>query len=134
MPRRFSVRLQKIPRSRGMGRERLSVRLIGSGALAARLLDQLDLVAVGILHEGDHRGAVLHRARLAGDLATRRADAIADGVDVVDAERDMAVRRADLVGLDAPVERQLDLRLLRISRVAEEREGELSLGIILSRE
>ena len=34
-------------------------------------LDELDLVAVGILHEGDHRGAALHGAGLARDRAAR---------------------------------------------------------------
>src|SRR6187431_720925 len=89
--RRLSVRLQKIPRSRGMGVKALSMGLIGSGALAARLLDQLDLVPVGILHEGDHRRPVLHRPGLAGDLPPGFADALADRADVVDAERDVAI-------------------------------------------
>ena len=32
-------------------------------------LDELDLVAVGVLDKGDHGGAVLHRSGLARDLA-----------------------------------------------------------------
>src|SRR5512142_3273689 len=101
--RRLSVRLQKIPRSRGMGAKTSSAGLIGSGALAARLLDQLDLVPVGILHEGDHRRPVLHRPGLAGDLPARAADALAHRVDVVDAERDVAVGRAEIVARGVPV-------------------------------
>ena len=61
------------------GRLRIEGRRVRHCASAPRdpalALDQLDLVAVRILDEGDHGAAVLHRTRLAGDpdaLARRR--------------------------------------------------------------
>src|SRR5690606_21684392 len=59
-------------------------------------LDQFDLVAVRIGDEGDHRGAALHRPRLACDVAAGRADAVTSGVDVVHPQRDVAVGAAQI--------------------------------------
>ena len=50
--------------------------------LVAALLDQLDLVAVGVLDEGNDRRAALDRAGFPGDLATAGADPLAAGRDV----------------------------------------------------
>jgi hypothetical protein len=52
-------------------------------------LDELDLVAVRVLDEGDVRRAVLHRARLARDLRAALPERVAGRVEVVDAERDV---------------------------------------------
>ena len=53
------------------GRRRRTERVL------VRPLDQLDLVAVRVGDERDHRGAALDRAGLARDLSARRADAFA---------------------------------------------------------
>src|SRR4051794_9890152 len=114
MERRLSVRLQKMPRSGGIGVKSSEVSVIRSSAMAprplascapmpARLVDQLDLVAVRILDEGDHGGAVLHRPGLAGNLPAALADFFARRVDVVDADGDVPVRAAELVARDTPV-------------------------------
>src|SRR5262249_59345169 len=66
-------------------------RRSGSRSPELLALDQFDLVAVGILDEGDHGGAVLHRARLAGDLHALGAQCLAGVVRVLDAESDVAV-------------------------------------------
>ena len=72
--------------------------------------------------------AALDRAGLAGDRAAGDADLIAGGRDVGDADREMAERAADLVVRDAVVLGQLDLGLLGIRAVADERERVFLLG------
>src|SRR5581483_7735215 len=62
-------------------------------------LDKLDLVAVGILDEGNDRGAELHRARWARDLDARLLQSLAGGVDIGDADGEMAEGGADRIGL-----------------------------------
>src|SRR4051812_26351755 len=78
-----------------------------SGASSAAL-DQLDLVARGILDERDDRRAVLHRPGLARDLVTEGADAIACALDVVRPQRHVTVAVTQVVRRDAPVVRELD--------------------------
>src|SRR5690349_7751259 len=56
---------------------------------AVLALDELDLVAVGIGHEGDHRRAAFHRPGLARDGAAVRANAIARRVGVRHGDRDV---------------------------------------------
>ena len=75
-----------------------------------RALDQLDLVAVRILDEGDDRAAVLHRARRARDLDALLRQLARRRVDVGHADREVAESRAERVGLGVPVMRQLDDR------------------------
>ena len=77
--------------------------LARSARFSARrlVLDQLDLVAVGVLHERDHRRAALDRARFARDLAALRAHRRARGRGVGHLDRDVAVRGAELVAVDA---------------------------------
>jgi len=93
-------------------------------------LDQLDLVAIRVRHEGDHRGAALDRPWLARDIAPRGADPLARRVGVGNADGDMAVGGAHLVGLDAPVVGQLDLGLAGVAPVkAQEGQRVLVLGV-----
>src|SRR5690242_11380664 len=70
-------------------------------------LDQLDLVTVGILHERDDRRTALHRACLARDgttVATAcRTHGVAGRCDVLDLDRNVAVRGAEIVAIDAVV-------------------------------
>src|SRR5512139_2048561 len=69
-------------------------------ALDVAALDQLDLVAVRILHERDHRRAALDRPRLARDRAARGADPVARGVNVIDADGQVAIGRPQVVLVD----------------------------------
>src|SRR5581483_7285499 len=112
------------------------LRFAGSPLLA---LDELDLVAVRVFDEGDHRGAVLHRPGLAGDLAAAPLDLGAGLVGVVHLQRDVTVGRAKLVLVDAPVAGELELGaadLLAVDPlvVAEEGEGELAVGVVPPRQ
>src|SRR5690606_358578 len=75
--------------------------------VAARRREQFDLVAVRILDEGQNARAVLHRAGLAGDLATAPTNVLAGLVDVLDLQSDMAVTGALLVVIDAPAVGQM---------------------------
>src|SRR6185436_11101010 len=95
-------------------------------ALGALALDQFDLVAVGILDEGDDRRAALHRPRFARHLG-----AIASGGAphvlarcrcVVDLDRDVTETPAEVVGLHAIVVRELEHGAARLVAVADERE------------
>ena len=78
---------------------------------SGRLLDQFDLVAVRIFHEGDHGRAELHRSRWTRDLAALLNDVVADRLHVRHADREMAEARPDLVGFGlVPVVGELDQR------------------------
>src|SRR5690606_10328058 len=85
-------------------------------------LDQLDLVAVRILDERDHRASALYRAGFAGDAAAGGAYALAGGGDVGHADRDMAVGRAQLVAVDAVVVGELEDRGIALVAIADEGE------------
>src|SRR6516165_12793567 len=65
--------------------------------------DQLDLVAVRIFDERDHRAAELHRAGFARDLDPLALEFAAGLVDVVHADRQMAERVALVVARGVPV-------------------------------
>src|ERR1700686_1535086 len=80
--------------------------------LVASPLDQLDLVAVRILREGDHGGSVLHGACLPRDDAAAALDLGAGRLGVVHLDGDMAVAGAQLVTRRVPVVGQLEGRLL----------------------
>ena len=60
-------------------------------------LDELDLVAVGILDEGDDRGAALHRAGFARDLAAGAAHRAHAAATSGTLDGDVAEGAADLV-------------------------------------
>jgi 2-dehydro-3-deoxyphosphogluconate aldolase/(4S)-4-hydroxy-2-oxoglutarate aldolase len=83
-------------------------------------LDQLDLVAVGVGDEGDHRRSALHRPGLARHRAAAGADPVAGRLGVGDADGDVAEGGAEVVLADAVVVGELDLGLLRIRAVADE--------------
>ena len=95
--------------------------------------DQLDLVAVGVLDEGDVGGAVLHRPGLTRDFGAALFQFGAYRVDVVDAERQVTEAGADIVGLLAPpVERQFDHGMRLFRAVTDEGIGELAAGIFVT--
>src|SRR2546429_41564 len=81
---------------------------------SAGLLDELDLVAVRILDEGDDAAAELHRAGLARDLAAARLYHLARLVRVGHRDRDVPEAVAEVVGLGVPVVRELDHRVLAL--------------------
>src|SRR5690606_20597037 len=80
----------------------------GASVVATLFLDEFDLVAVRILDEGDDRGAVLHGAGFAGDLAAFCLDPVTGFVGIVDFDGDMAVAGAQVVFLGVPVVGQFD--------------------------
>src|SRR5574337_124858 len=93
---------------------------------ALRALDQLDLVAVRVFHEGDHGGAVLHGARLPYHLAAPGTDVLAGLVGVRHRQGDVAVGGAQLVALHAPVVGQLQhlgVEIQRALQVADPEHG-----------
>src|SRR5690606_29287221 len=70
---------------------------------AARALDEFDLVAVGVFHKRNDRGAVLHGAGFAHHLATFLANAVTGGVGVVHFQGNVAVAVAQIVAVGVPV-------------------------------
>jgi hypothetical protein len=64
--------------------------------LPRHLPHELDPVAVRIFDEGKDGGPVLHRTRLAHDLAAEPAHPLAGSLDVVGADRDVAEAGAEL--------------------------------------
>jgi hypothetical protein len=64
---------------------------------ARRILKQLDLIAVGVFHEGEHGRTPFHRPGVAHDLAATSADRLASRVHVIDADGDMPVGVSQLV-------------------------------------
>src|SRR6185437_5245844 len=91
-------------------------------------LDQLDLVAVGILDEGDDGGAELHRARCARYLDAFLAELIAGGIDVRDTDGEMAEGRAERIGLLlVPIIGKLDDGAAGLVAIADEGERVASL-------
>src|SRR5260370_33448775 len=100
---------------------------MGLSRLTGLSLDQLDLVAVGILDESDHRGAELDRTGRAHDLAAGLGDLLAHAVDIGHADGEMAETGAEFVGLLlAPVVGQLDGAVLALVAVADEGQGVLA--------
>ena len=75
-------------------------------------VDQLDAVAVRILDEADQRAALAHAVGLAFGLDALLLQLRERLLEVVDADRDVAVAGAEVVGAAVVVERQLEHRLL----------------------
>src|SRR6185295_11389309 len=100
--------------------------------LRALALDQLDLVAVGILDERDDGRPPFDRSRFARDLRAVSgrpvAHAGASRRDVADLDRDVTEAAAELVRVDAVVVCELEHRTARLVAVADERESVLLLG------
>src|SRR3569623_466851 len=94
--------------------------------------DQFELVTVRVLHESDHRAAMLHRPGLARHFAAALFDFVASGANIVHADGDMPKGVAELVLVHAPVVGELDHRLLALVAVADEGERALAVGIILA--
>src|SRR4051794_2114083 len=90
-------------------------------------LDQLDLVAGGILDERDHGLAMFHRSWLTHDPVAERSHPIACGLDVVGADRDVSERIAKGVVRVVPVVRELEDRVRVLVSVPHEAECELPL-------
>src|SRR5215472_14097443 len=86
-------------------------------------LNELDLVAVGILDEGNDGGAEFHRTRRPRDLDAGWLETLAGGIDVGDADGEMAEGGADGIGLLlVPVVGELDHRAAVLAAVADESE------------
>ncbi len=94
------------------------------------VLNQLDLVAVRVLHEGDDGAAPGDRAGLAGDLATGCLDACAGRGGIVHAQSDVAVGGAQVVVIDAVVVGQLEFGLRRVGLEAEKGQAVFLLGAV----
>src|SRR3989442_11984268 len=94
----------------------------------SRSLDELDLVAVGILDEGDHRGAALHRSRLARHFPAVGPDLVAGLLHIGHADRDVTEGVAELVALDTVVVGELENGGALLVLVAAEGERILLLG------
>src|SRR5476651_987319 len=104
----FGVRSIRLTPIYALG-SRLTVRQrTYEGPSARRLLDELDLVAVGILDEGDHAAAELHRPRLARHLPALCLHRVARLVRVGHRDREMSEAVAEVIGLGVPVVRELD--------------------------
>src|ERR1700752_3948556 len=99
-----------------------------SSTCGSATLDELDLVAVGILDEGDDGGAELHRSCRARDLDARFFQALAGGVDIGDADSEMAEGGADGIGLLlVPIVGKLEHRAALLAAIADESEGVAAL-------
>ena len=80
----------------------------GSGRRGTgRQLNQLDLVAIGIFHEGDHRAAVLHRAWFANNPTPLASNACTGRLDVIHAQSDVSITTSEVVLGRIPVVREL---------------------------
>src|SRR5690606_11935098 len=104
----------------------------GFGAFRLAGLDQLDLVAVRILDEGDHGTAVLHRPGRARDLHTLLLQTLTGAIDIRHADRKMAETGAvGIVFLLAPIVSQLQDRMVCFVTIADEGQGEFASRIVL---
>src|SRR5580658_4780809 len=96
------------------------------------MLDELDLVAVGILDEGDDGRAEFHRARRPRDLDAFLGERRAGGIGIGNADRQMAEGRADRVRLFlVPVVGELDHGIAGLLAVADEGEAIAALRHLL---
>ena len=93
------------------------------GGGSTRKLDQLDAVAIGILHEGDHGGAALHRPGVAHDAAALGADRRAGGLDVLTTDGDVPIGVTQGVSVGVPIPGELEHRSFALVAVAHESEG-----------
>src|ERR1700740_32996 len=89
-------------------------------AICLRPLDQLDLVAVRVLHEGDYRGAAFDRAGLASDGAPGASHPVARNADVRHADGDVAEGGAKIVAVYPVVVGQLQHRVFTLVSIAHE--------------
>jgi hypothetical protein len=96
-------------------------------ALAGSLvLDQLDLVAIGIGDKRDHGRAALDRSGFAGHGTAFRAHVVAGRRGIGHFDRDVAKRRSEVVTIDAVVVRQLQHRALRLVVVSRRKRACIS--------
>src|SRR5207253_3231493 len=91
-------------------------------------LDQLDLVAVRILNERDHRVAAFDGPGFTRDGAAFGTHRIACGSGVVDLDGDVTERAAEVVAIHAVVVRELEHGRVGFVAVADERQRVLLLG------
>ena len=104
---------------------------MGSGCMGAGSeLNQLQLVAIGILHEGDHRAPLTHGPRFTHHLAPLAADRFAGAHDVVDTDGDVAVGRAQVIAAGVPVVGELNHSRVGFLAVAQKGQGETAAGVI----
>src|SRR6266545_3260742 len=101
-------------------------------ALFAAALDDLDPVAVRVADEAQERAALAHAVRLAVGLDALLTEPRKRLSEIVDADRDVAVTRADVVAAAVVVERQLELLLL--AGEAEEVVRRLELAVAHDRQ
>jgi hypothetical protein len=73
---------------------------------------------------------VLHRAGLTHNAAAALADGGTGGVDVVDADGDVAIASANLVGGGVPIVGELQDGAVVFLAIAHESEGEAALGVV----
>src|SRR3990167_1269656 len=114
------------------GRPRHSYKTGTVPSVLARWRQQLDLVTVRVFDEGQDAAAVLHRPRLAGDLAAKGTDVITGLVDIRHFQGDMAVAGAQLIAVHTPVVGQFDHAVVRLVAGADEGQGELAVRVILA--
>src|SRR6266849_4348290 len=95
------------------------------------LLNQFNLVSVGIFDKRNRRSPVLPRTRLAHAVDAFLLQVAAGLIDVFDAERDMPVRVAEIVLRGPPIPGELDNRGLVLTAVTDKRERELAARKIL---
>src|ERR1700686_1670511 len=79
---------------------------------SALSLDELDLVTIRVLHEGNHRGAAFDRPRLASDGTPFFAHRAAGRGCVGNLDGDVSVPAAEIVSIHAVIVGQLEHRVL----------------------
>src|SRR2546421_7276667 len=89
---------------------------------SALSLDQLDLVAVGVLHEGNHGGSALDGSRLASDRAALGTHRAARCRGVGNLDRNVSESGSQIVFIDAVVVGQLQHGVLGLVAVTDERQ------------
>src|SRR5579862_2555653 len=100
-------------------------------SVARLLLDQLDLVSVGILDERDDRRAMRHRAGLAHHVDAFGLQIRARLVRVRHADRQMTEAGAHVVALGIPVVGEFDDGVVVLITITDEGEGELAAWKVL---
>src|SRR3546814_8388581 len=101
-----------------------------ASVVAVFALDEFNLVAVGVFHEGDDCRAVLHGAGFARDLAAFLLDLFTGVVGVVDFQGDVAVAVAQVVVVGVPVVGKFDDGAFAFVLVAHEGQREFAVGIV----
>ena len=85
-------------------------------------MNQLNFVAVWVLHKGDHGRAASDGSGFSGDFSACLANFFASSLRIGHAQGNVAVSRAYLVGRNAVVISELNLRLVRVAGVADKGE------------